>query len=52
MFLKIQRKNYMSKITVHRLAKGGLQNWKTDGLFSHDTNGKEKGGKGKVITQQ
>lgn len=40
----------MSKITVHRLAKGGLQNWKTDGLFSHDTNGKEKGGEGKVIT--
>lgn len=50
MFLKIQRKNYMSKITVHRLAKGGLQNWKTDGLFSHDTSGKEKGGEGKVIT--
>lgn len=49
MFLKIQRKKLYSKVTVHRLARGGLQNWKTDSLFSHDTNGKEKGDEGKVI---
>lgn len=36
--------------TVHRLGKGGLQNWKTDSMFSHDTHGREKGDEGKIIT--
>lgn len=41
MVLKVQRKDYVSNITVCREVKG-LHKWKTDSMFSNDTNEVEK----------